>query len=152
MIARTLLALPFIAAIASCTNPLTIEGPSTTLLAPNGIEQVLELKEDHPWKGSRGGFMLHSRLTNRGDAPVTFRVRTCYLRHGVDVTSTPRMELLASAIPGCPSVPDVITLAPGETSGFMWFGGIIQDRGRYRISVRHSIEPEIWGTIDVTVR
>jgi hypothetical protein len=149
-----ILLLPLLLLAAACKEgPLDVEAPpTTTVLSENGLQQVLELRADHPWKDLRGGFMIVSRLVNQGTEPVTVRTTACYLEYGVDVKSKPKIELLAFMIPGCVQLSTIITLQPGQSSGIMTFGGQVQDPGRYKVSIRHAQDPELWGTIELVVR
>ncbi|HEX8904202.1 MAG TPA: hypothetical protein VF771_05130 [Longimicrobiaceae bacterium] len=148
------LVLPLLVAAAGCkgADALTITGPSATKLTENGVEQVLELQANHPWQGQRGAFAITSRLVNTGTQPVTLRVKTCELKYGIDLQSTPAIGLVAVAEPECIPTPDVITLQPGQSSGTLWFGGIVEHPGTYSISIRHALEPESWATIQITAR
>ncbi len=152
MLALRIVGLPLLLLAASCQSAPSITGPDMTVISYGGIEQVLQLEANNPWDNSGRGLRLTSRLVNRGEEPVTLRVRTCYLREGIDLQTTPRAEFLGIALPGCVPEPDVITLQPGESSKTLFFAGLIQDPGRYRISVRHAIEPELWGTIEIVAR
>jgi hypothetical protein len=149
-----ILLLPLLLLAAACKEgPLDVVAPpTTTVLSESGLEQVLQLEAEHPWKDLRGGFRISSRLVNRGTEPVTVRVTACYLEYGVDVKSKPKIELLAFMIPGCVAMNNVITLQPGQSSGSMSFGGQVQDPGRYKVSIRHAQDPELWGEIELVVR
>ena len=141
-----------IALFAACQDAPSVTGPNLTVQAFGGIEQELQLKTDNPWDPSGRWFHLSSRLVNRGDQPVVVRVRTCELRLGIDLISTPRADFVGIGQPGCVEEPDLVTLAPGDSSNVVSFTGMIRERGQYRIAVRHAVDPELWGSIDVFAR
>jgi hypothetical protein len=137
--------------IAACSGkPAGIAGPSEQVSVHNGLEQQITVTPADPALGDPDWFNLKSTLVNRGDAPITVRVVTCWL--------DPRLHLRTNAsfngyaIPGCIQESDVVTLAPGESSRTLWFSGRMERRGRYRIQVRHALDPEFWGEVYVTAR
>lgn len=134
-------------ALAACGGPLSITGPVESTFIHDGLAQEIRIEPaDEGTYGDERVVNLQSRLVNRGTGPVTVRVKTCYLD---PQTSLRGARFVVRAIPGCIQTPDVITLAPGEASGRLWFTGEIHGSGRLRIGVRHALDPEFWGEITV---
>ncbi|HYR06399.1 MAG TPA: hypothetical protein VEQ60_01445 [Longimicrobium sp.] len=139
-------------ALAACSgaNPAIPDPVETTFLS-NGLEQEIKIRPMDPQVDPRGKmFHLTSRLVNRSDAPVTVRVVTCWLDPKVNLRT--RATFIAYAIPGCIQGPSEYTLAPGEASNTLWFTGEIERPGRYTIEVRHALDPEFWGKVEVVAR
>ena len=133
----------------ACANPTGPEmEPTFSVSVQDGLEQQLTVTP-LPDNG-QGMFYLESRLVNRGDAPVQVRVTRCFLEPGVDLKT--RAHFSTIGMPSCIPEPNVITLAPGETSKGVGFSGAIRGRGRFTLYVRHAREPEMWGRIDVVAR
>lgn len=145
-------AIPRLAAaallLAACSaSAPEIAGPAEQVHAHAGLEQQITVTpraDDPDW------FDLKSTLVNRGDAPATVRVVTCWLDPRVNLRT--RATFNGYAIPSCIRTPDVVTLAPGEASPTLWFSGRIERAGRYRIEVRHALDPEFWGAVEVVAR
>ena len=139
-------------ALAACSgaNPAIPDPVETTFLS-NGLEQEIRIRPMDPQVDPRGKmFHLTSRLVNRSDAPVTVRVVTCWLDPKVNLRT--RATFISYAIPGCIAGPSEYTLAPGEASNTLWFTGEIERPGRYTIEVRHALDPEFWGKVEVVAR
>ena len=139
-------------ALAACSgaNPAIPDPVETTFLS-NGLEQEIKIRPMDPEIDPRGKmFHLTSRLVNRSDAPVTVRVVTCWLDPKVNLRT--RATFIAYAIPSCIQGPGEYTLAPGEASNTVWFTGEIERPGRYTIEVRHALDPEFWGKVEVVAR
>ena len=138
--------------LAACSgaNPAIPDPVETTFLS-NGLEQEIRIRPMDPQVDPRGKmFHLTSRLVNRSDAPVTVRVVTCWLDPKVNLRT--RATFISYAIPGCIAGPSEYTLAPGEASNTLWFTGEIERPGRYTIEVRHALDPEFWGKVEVVAR
>ena len=126
-----------------------ITGPVDQVHASNGLEQRLTISTPYPDQDP-DWFHLTSTLVNRSDAPITVRVVTCWLDPKVNLRTSASFN--GYAIPGCVGEPDVLTLAPGASSNTVWFSGRIERPGTYRIQVRHALDPEFWGEIEITAR
>jgi hypothetical protein len=146
-----LLALSLLLA-TGCHGIQSVTGPETSIQRFGGVEQVLTLNTNPTGSSGTRTFNLTSQLVNRGEAPVTLRVRTCYLRPGIDIVFTPGAQFVAIAEPGCIQEPDVITLQPGDSSSTVFFHATIQDSGIYQVAVRHSIDPEFRGKLSIFVK
>lgn len=134
-------------ALAACSGPVSITGPVESTFIANGLEQEIRIEPaSEEFFGAGRVVNLTSRLVNRGTAPVTVRVKTCYLDPG---TSLRGAKFVTRAIPGCIQTPDVLTLEPGQASSTLWFTGEIHGSGRLTIGVRHALDPEFWGEITV---
>jgi uncharacterized protein YcfL len=146
--------IPLLAAallFAGCSgNPVELAGPSEQVSVHNGLEQQITITPSDPALGDPDWFHLKSTLVNRSDAPITVRVVTCWLDPKVHLRTNASFN--GYAIPGCIPEPSVVTLAPGESSRTLWFSGRIERRGRYKIEVRHALDPEFWGAVYVTAR
>jgi hypothetical protein len=147
-----ILALAAALLLAACSgaNPAIPDPVETTFLS-NGLEQEIKIGPMDP-QVDPGGKMFHltSRLINRSDAPITVRVVTCWLDPKVNLRT--RATFIAYAIPSCIQGPSEYTLAPGEASNTLWFTGEIELPGRYTIEVRHALDPEFWGKVEVVAR
>lgn len=145
------IAIAAILALAGCSlGPTQVTGPVESTSRFDGLEQEIRIEPALQIDASGRVFNLTSRIVNRGEQPVTVRVATCYLEPGVNIRS--RARLIIRAIPGCIQGPNVLTLAPGEASNTIWFTGEIQPAGRHTIEVRHALDPEFWGRIQVVAR
>lgn len=147
-----ILTLAAVLVLAACAGGSpAIPDPVETTFVSNGLEQEITVTPVGPEIDPRGKmFHLKSRLINRGDAPITVRVVTCWLDPEVNLRT--RATFIAFAIPGCIQGPTEYTLAPGEASNTVWFTGEIERPGRYTIEVRHALDPEFWGKIEVVAR
>jgi hypothetical protein len=146
-----LIALAAALLLAACSgNPVEIAGPSEQVSLHNGLEQQITVTPADPSLGDPDWFNLKSTLVNRSDAPITVRVVTCWLDPKLHLRTNASFN--GYAIPGCVPEPSLVTLAPGESSRTLWFSGRIERRGRYRIQVRHALDPEFWGEVYVTAR
>lgn len=134
--------------LAACgASAPEIAGPAGQIHTQGGLEQQITVTpraDDPDW------FDLTSTLVNRGNAPVTVRVVTCWLDPKVNLRT--RATFNGYAIPSCIGTPDVVTLAPDAASPTLWFSGRIERAGRYRIEVRHALDPEFWGEVVVVAR
>jgi hypothetical protein len=145
-----ILAAAIVLAACSGANPAIPDPVETTFLS-NGLEQEIKIRPMDPEVDPRGKmFHLTSRLVNRSDAPITVRVVTCWLDPKVNLRT--RATFIAYAIPSCIQGPSEYTLAPGEASNTLWFTGEIERPGRYTIEVRHALDPEFWGKVEVVAR
>lgn len=144
---RTLATLAAALALSACGGALAITGPVETTFVHDGLAQEIRIEPADPATFSDDPVVnLTSRLVNRGAAPVTVRVATCYLDPDRYLRGA---RFVVRAIPGCIQTPDVVTLAPGQASDRLWFVGEIHGSGRVTIGVRHALEPELWGEITV---
>jgi hypothetical protein len=144
------LAAALVLAACSGAGPVIPDPVESTFLS-NGLEQEIKVAPVPETVDPRGKmFQLTSRLINRGDAPVTVRVVTCWLDPKENLRT--RATFSAYAIPGCIAGPTQYTLAPGEASNTVWFTGEIERPGRYTIEVRHALNPEFWGKVEVVAR
>jgi len=145
---RVLACLAAALLLAGCgASAPEIAAPVAQVHTQDGLEQQITVTpraDDPDW------FDLKSTLVNRGDAPATVRVVTCWLDPKVNLRTRARFN--GYAIPSCIQAPDVVTLAPGESSPTLWFSGRIERAGRYRIEVRHALDPEFWGEVEVVAR
>jgi hypothetical protein len=144
-----ILTLAAVLALAACSgaNP-AIPDPVETTFVSNGLEQEIRITPvGEPTDPSGKMFHLTSRLINRSDAPITVRVVTCWLDPKVNLRT--RATFIAFAIPSCVQGPSEYTLAPGQASNTVWFTGEIERPGRYTIEVRHALDPEFWGRVEV---
>lgn len=136
--------------LAACNGGVPrIAGPVDQVFAHGGLEQRLTVShpapdEDPDW------FHLKSTLVNRGDEPVHVRVVTCWLDPKVNLRTDASFN--GYAIPSCVREPNELTLEPGQSSNTLWFSGRIERAGRYTIRVRHALDPEFWGEIEVVAR
>lgn len=140
-------------ALAACSGGMAeITGPFASTFAANGLEQEIRVvpAEEEVFGPDNKVFHLKSRIINRGDAPATVRVVTCWLDPRLHMRT--RAPLVTRAIPGCIFTPDVFTLAPGEATSTVWWTGEIERAGRYTIQVRHALDPEFWGEVEIVAR
>lgn len=147
---RTILTIAALLVGACGGAPTQVSGPSETRFTAHGLEQQLTIRTSGPADPDPGWLHLSSRLVNRSDAPITVRVVTCWLDPKQHLRT--RADFNGYAIPGCIPEPNVLTLAPGEASGSVGFAGRIARPGRYTILVRHALDPEFWGEVEVTAR
>lgn len=145
--------LPVLAVLAAACggDPTRITEPFEQTNTFGSLEQVIRVAPAPPEIDGKGKmFHLTSRLVNRGDAPVTVRVVTCWIDPKVNMRT--RATFIAYAIPGCVGEPNELTLAPGESSNTLWFVGEIEWPGEYEIQVRHALDPEFWGRVTVVAK
>lgn len=147
---RALVSLAAVLVLAACSAGKVLEPFESTYLS-NGLEQQIRVEPASKELDDTGVvFNLKSTLVNRGSAPVTVRVVTCWLDPKENLRAD--VELVTRAIPSCVQTPNVLTLAPGEASNTLWFTGQFDRPGRHTIRVRHALDPEFWGEITVRAR
>jgi hypothetical protein len=147
---RTLALAAAVLAVSACSAGKVTSPVESTFLA-DGLEQQIRIAPmGEPFDGTGEVFRLTSRLVNRGPAPVTVRVATCWLDPKQNLRAS--AELVTRAIPSCVQEPNVLTLAPGEASNTLSFIGQLDRPGRHTIRVRHALDPEFWGRIRVVAR
>ncbi|HEX6369401.1 MAG TPA: hypothetical protein VF006_10740 [Longimicrobium sp.] len=147
---RTLVTLAAVLSLSACSAGKVLEPVESNFLS-NGLEQQIRVEPVSAELDNSGEvFNLKSTLVNRGSAPVTVRVVTCWLDPKEHLRAD--VELVTRAIPSCIPEPNVVTLAPGQASRTLWFIGQFDRPGRHTVHVRHALDPQFWGEIIVRAR
>jgi hypothetical protein len=111
----------------------------------SGLQQSVFL--DTPGVRAGGALRLRSVLKNTSDEPLDINARIC----GFDVSTDIHLDQQGLAVCGGYSV--LGTLSPGSSLTEVWHGGKVDSPpGRYKVRVRHALEPELWTEAWVTVR
>ena len=151
---RLPIVLTAVLALAACSgSPTNIAEPVEQSFTFGGLEQQIRVTRMSRETDPEGKwFVLSSRIINRSDAPIAVRAITCWLDPRTDLRTDAEFD--SYAIPSCPgrSPDEDDILDPGESSGTMSFTAAVGRPGRYNFRVRHAVDPELWGEIQVTAR
>ena len=111
----------------------------------SGLQQSVFL--DTPGVRTGGELRLRSVLKNTSEVPLDINARIC----GFDVSTDLQLDQKGLVVCGGYSV--IGTLSPGSSLTEVWHGGKVESpAGRYKVRVRHALEPELWTEAWVTVR
>lgn len=147
MIRRALPMLTLAVAAACGGDPTVVrfEIPlDADLVTGTTLIQTLELSAtDIP---SGGRLEIRSEVRNTGSSPADVSVRIC----GLDVRGLPLA--LPPEVGMCGGYSMRTVLEPGESVGAVLPQVVEAAPGRYRLEVRHLVEPEHWAGVDIRVR
>ena len=111
----------------------------------SGLQQRVILLTPGVRRGSH--LRLRSVLKNTSDGPLEISARIC----GFDVSTD--LSLDRSLVSDCRGYSVLGTLSSGSSLAEVWDGGKVDSPpGRYRVRVRHVLEPELWTEAWITVR
>lgn len=111
----------------------------------NGLRQSIFLETPVVRVGSQ--LRLRSVLKNISEVPLDITARIC----GFDVSTD--LQLDRSPIVQCGGYSVLGTLSPGSSLTEVWNGGKVDSPpGRYKVRVRHALDPELWTEAWITVR
>lgn len=137
--------LPLLALAAACAqggySPTGVE-----LVA--GLEQVVEVQTSAD--GARGSFAMTSTLRNTADAPVTVRLRSCYLRTS-DLRGDRSGMDVYEPLMLCATSDHEVTLGPGESSETLTVSGTAPRGATYALELRHVVSPERWAPVSLEI-